>query len=228
MNCQEFRRALGADPNLDSVETRAHIASCPACEQYAQEMLRLNGLIKRALTVPAPEQKQFVAPIGGGAQSMSSWYAMAASIVLAVAVVLSVIWFAGFPRESIASQVVAHLAHEPYAMTPTEARVSAEVLDGALQAKGLKLAEPMNDVSYVQSCVLRGHFVPHLVVQTEQGPVTVMLLVEEQINEAERFVEAQYQGVLVPTKKGGMAVIADDVMLAERVADRVQAAIDWK
>lgn len=227
MNCQEFRRALGADPHHDSIEARAHRALCPACEQYAQEMLRLNGLIKRALTVPVPEHKQFAAP-AGDVQSNTRWYAMAASVVLAVGIALSAVWFLGFPRESLASQVVAHLAHEPYAMTTTEARVSAEVLDSALRAKGLKLTQPMNDVSYVQSCVLRGRFVPHLVVQTEQGPVTLMLLVEEHIKKTERFTEAGHLGVLVPTKKGGMAVIANDIMLAERVADRVQAAIDWE
>lgn len=228
MNCQEFRRALGADPHHDSIEARAHRATCPACEHYAQEMLRLNGLIKRALTVPVPEQKQFAAPASGGFASNTRWYAMAASVVFAVGIALGAVWFLGFPRESLASQVVAHLAHEPYAMTETESRVSAQVLESALQAKGLGLAQPMNDVSYVQSCVLRGRFVPHLVVQTAQGPVTVMLLVEEQITKTERFAEADYQGVLVPTKKGGMAVIASDVMLAERVADRVQAAIDWE
>ena len=34
-------------------------------------------------------------------------------------------------------------------------------------------------VSYANSCVFRGHHVPHLVVQTEAGPVTVMVLVHE-------------------------------------------------
>lgn len=227
MNCTEFRRALGADPNYDGTDARAHRASCPACEQYAQEMQRLNGLIKRALSVPVPEQAKFSAPATGIVQSNSRWFAMAASVILAVGVALGTVWFAGFPRESLASQVVAHLAHEPSAMTSTELRVSTQVLESALAAKGLRLARPMNNVSYVQSCVLRGHFVPHLVVQTDSGPVTVVLLTEEPIKKIERFTEAEYQGVLVPTKKGGMAVIADDVVLAERVADQVQASIDW-
>lgn len=221
MNCLEFRRALGADPNHVSPESLAHRAQCPACEKYAQEMLRLNGLIRRALAVPVRSSRKSFA-----SRSKLSWYAMAASLLLVIGFG-GTFWFLGFPRTSLAGDVVAHLAHEPSAMTVVEARVSAELLDGALRAKGMHLARPINDVSYLQSCLVRGNFVPHLVVQTDRGPVTVLLLSEEKVSGTQHFDERQYHGVLVPMEHGGMAVIATDASLVDGVAERVKASVVW-
>jgi hypothetical protein len=188
-------------------------------------MLRLNGLIKRALEIPVPMQALVAAnAVTSRPRQQQVWYAMAASAVLAIGVVIAVLLL-GTPRESLASVVVGHLAHDLGAMTPTEVRVSDELLDGALKAKGLRLIHPMRNVSYLQSCEIRGHLVPHIVVQTEGGPVTVLLLTEEKVAHTERFDEKQYHGVLVPMQRGAMAVIATDASLVDAVAEKVKGAV---
>jgi len=221
VNCLEFRRALGADPNHISAEAQAHRAECPTCEKYAQEMLRLNGLIKRALEVPVPLGQPLQMPV----RIQPRWYAIAASILVALSVTIGALWFVGYPRESLASDVVKHMAHEPHAMTLSQARVSAELLDGALKAKGLRLSQPMDDVSYLQSCFIRGRFVPHLVVQTERGPVTVLLLTSERVEQTERFDEQQYHGVLMPASWGSVAVVATDAAVIDAVAEKARTVV---
>ena len=218
MNCLEFRRALGADPNHASAESLAHRAQCPNCEKYAQEMRHLNDLIKRALEVPVREAKPKAPRV--------RWYALAASVTLAIAAG-GVIWFAGFPRTSIASDALAHLAHEPHTMTVSDQRISAELLDGALRAKGMRLKQPIEGVSYVQSCYVRGSFVPHLVVQTDRGPVTVILLTRDEVSAPENFDADRYHGVVVPLERGSAAVIATDPSVVETVANTVKASIAW-
>jgi hypothetical protein len=220
VNCLEFRRALGADPNHAGAESLAHRSACAACEKYAQEMLRLNGLIKRALEIPVPTKREIAitAP-------RANWYAMAASVLLVLGATIGTLWFLGYPRQSLAAAVVNHLAGEPAAMTATQSRVSAQLLDGVLRAKGLHLVKPMDAVSYLQSCEIRGHIVPHLVVQTDRGPVTVLLLTEEKIAAIQRFDEQQYHGILVPMTHGAMAVIATDASIVESVAAQVKAAV---
>jgi hypothetical protein len=187
-------------------------------------MLRLNGLIKRALEVPVPLQKLPSVNSITRPRFKQHWFAMAASALLAIGVVVSVLLL-GAPRESLASVVVGHLAHEPDAMTPTEVRVSDELLNGALQAKGLRLTHPMSNISYLESCEIRGHLVPHIVVQTEGGPVTVLLLTEEKVNHTERFDEQKYHGILVPMQHGAMAVIAANASLVDAVAEKVKGAV---
>jgi len=233
MNCLEFRRAFGADPQHASAALQAHRAQCPACEKYAQEILRVDGLIKRALEVPVPPARDVVQLIArpdrsvrGHAPWYAQWYSIAASVLLALGAA-GMLWLIGYPRDSLANDVVAHLAHEPEALQVTDSRVSAELLDAALQAKGLHLAKAMSDVSYLQSCRFREHVVPHLVVQTERGPVTVLLLTDEPVDTARRFDEHGYRGMLFPMQKGSAAVIATEASLAESVAAKVRESIVW-
>jgi hypothetical protein len=222
MNCLEFRRAAGADPQHLNEAMREHRMQCTACDSYAREMSHLDGLIKRALQLPVPPVRDVKA-----APSRTRWYAMAASVLLAVGVG-GALWLLAYPRDSLANDLVAHINHERDAMQPNATRVSAQLLDGALRAKGLRLAKSIDDVSYLRTCIIRRHFVPHLVVQTEQGPVTVLLLLDEHVATSQRFDEQQYHGVVLPTPRGAMAVIALDKSLASSIADKVNQSIIWR
>jgi len=87
-------------------------------------------------------------------------------------------------------------------------------------------------VSYASSCAFRGYHVPHLVIQTASGPVTVMVLVHEQVVRSKRFDEQGYRGVIVPVAgHGSLAVLTRgetvDFAAVEGIARRVQASIVW-
>jgi hypothetical protein len=87
-------------------------------------------------------------------------------------------------------------------------------------------------VSYAQSCEFRGRHVPHLVVQTAMGPITVMVLVHETVSKATPFDEEGYRGVILPVPgHGSLAVLARgrdaDLGSIEKIAERVEAAIVW-
>jgi len=87
-------------------------------------------------------------------------------------------------------------------------------------------------VSYASSCEFRGHQVPHLVLQTESGPVTVMVLVHEHVSKPVQFDEEGYRGVIVPVPgHGSLAVLtrgsATDLETIEHIAHRVLDSIVW-
>ena len=87
-------------------------------------------------------------------------------------------------------------------------------------------------VSYARSCLFRAHHVPHLVVQTEMGPVTVMVLAHESVSRPERFDEQGYHGVILPVAgHGSLAVLArgqnPDPGMLKQIAARVQDALIW-
>lgn len=224
MTCSEFRRTFGADPGSVNAELNAHRAQCAACEKFAQETLRLDGLIKRALEVPVPAARPIVTPIARK-PAPTRWYAMAASVLLAVGI--GAFWFFGFSRDSLASDVVNHLHHEPDALTRTDERVSTNLLDGVLRSNGAHLSAPIDGISYSTSCQFHGRVVPHLVVQTSGGPVTVLILAEEHVAAARHFDEQQYHGVQIPMQKGSAVVIASDSSVIDGVAERVRSSIVW-
>jgi hypothetical protein len=87
-------------------------------------------------------------------------------------------------------------------------------------------------VSYASSCSFRGHTVPHLVVQTELGPVTVMVLTHETIRSAMRFNEQGYRGVIIPVRGHGSLAVLErgpdtDIKAVEGVAARLHSPPDW-
>jgi hypothetical protein len=159
------------------------------------------------------------------------WLAAAASVLIVLAMASS-LWLA-VPHASLAADVVAHMAGEPQAWARTDEPVPAARLESALRDSRASLAPGAPLVSYAQRCWFRGHFVPHLVVQTEHGPVTVMVLDHEWVKQPVRFDEGGYRGVLMPDDgHGSLAVLARDpdadLDAVRATAARVRDALVWQ
>lgn len=233
MNCSEARFALAADPRSDDPALLAHLEQCTGCAAYAIDMHELDRRLRDALAVPVPAVKlpsgpyptAAVPPVSGSGparRDTTRRFALAAGAA-GVAVLVGLLW-AGFPRQSLASAVVAHMAHEPGAWSTTAVLPESEV-DSVMTRSGVRFAHDLPDVTYANSCWFRGRHVPHLVVQTSVGPVTVLVLPEEPVERSVRLEEGDYRGTLVPAPRGSIAVLARDEADVEQVAKRVMEAI---
>jgi hypothetical protein len=223
-SCSDYRRAILADPRLQDPALEEHRASCAECAAFTGKLLDFEGRLARAVRVSA----------GGAARRVpgrrSGLLAMAASVIVAL-VVAGALWL-GAAHSSLAADVVAHMAGEPQAWARTAVPVPSSELAAVLEGAHMSLNPSAGMVSYAQSCSFRGHKVPHLVVQTEMGPVTVMVLVHETVPSPKPFDEEGYRGVIVPMQgHGSLAVLARqeqaDLPAVERVASRVENAIAW-
>ena len=189
-------------------------------------MLALDERILAALRIPAP-----VGRADRPAQSSvpgldrRRWIALAASIVAGV-LVGTLLWVGG-PRNSVAHDLIEHLDHEPEALAVTPRPVDGEVLAEVLERGGIRLRPAAGLVSYASSCRFRGRTVPHLVVQTDGGPVTVMVLRNEKTAAPVSFDEQGYTGRIVPAGPGSIAVIGTAAGDLEQVTARVLAAVEW-
>jgi hypothetical protein len=155
--------------------------------------------------------------------------ALAASLTMAIGVAAG-LWLAA-PRASVAADVVTHMAEEPQAWRQTDVPVPAAALIAVLRDAHMRLAADAGLVSYANSCLFRGHQVPHLVVQSDAGPVTVMVLVHESVPAEVQFADSGYRGVILPVPgHGSIAVLTrgmSDRATVERIAARVLGAIVW-
>lgn len=227
MNCLDARRALGAGPGARTPELEAHLAECAGCAKYAAEMARLEATIKSALEVPVPAAG--ARPRAAAARApRARWYALAASVI-GVAVLAATLWSV-YPREALAAALVGHMPHEPGSRQRTDQPVPAAALAYVLQRSGVALAPDVPLVSYAQSCWFRGWFVPHLVVQTPDGPMTVMVLRHERVARTQLVDEGGYRVVIVPVARGAVAVLTEGPVDASRiqaVVARVAAAVSF-
>jgi len=229
MDCLQFRRSAGADPQHLDAAAQAHAEACPGCAGHLRELRSLDARILAALEVPVPVPGTVSAPGGSSTPIVGldrrRWLALAASIVAGV-LVGTLLWVAG-PQNSLARDLVEHLGHEPEALVVTERPADAAVLDGVLERGGIRLRPEIGTVSYANTCVFRGRRVPHLVVQTERGPVTVMVLRHERPAGPQSFDEQGVAGRIVPAGPGSIAVLGSaDADIGQVTAD-VLAAVVW-
>jgi hypothetical protein len=234
MDCNAYRRSMMADPRDADPQLREHRESCHDRNLFTEDLLRFESRLDRALRVAAPADNVLPLRAKGArpARRLSNrrgWLAMAASVLMAV-VVAGVLWVAG-PGSSLAADVVTHMGGEPDAWRTHDPVLDSE-LAAVLRDSHLRLSEGAGPVSYAASCEFRGHHVPHLVIQTESGPVTVMVLVHENVPKPVRFEEGGYRGVIVPVAgHGSLAVLtrgsSTDIKVVEAIAARVQGSITW-
>ena len=83
-------------------------------------------------------------------------------------------------------------------------------------------------VVYASPCVLRGHVAPHLVVHTEQGPLTVMLLPGEKVSRRQEFSEDGLEGVLLPAGEGSVAVLTQGGAVGPTTEAALISAVRWR
>jgi hypothetical protein len=229
MDCLEFRRSAGADPQHLAADSAAHADACARCAEYLRQTRALDARILAALRVPVPADGAVGGSAMGSARPVAvrgRWLAFAASIVGGV-LVGSLLWVSA-PRDSLASDLVAHMGHEPGVMVATQAAADAQRLAAVLGRGGIRLRPGSQLVSYASSCTFRGHRVPHLVVQTDAGPVTVMVLPNDPVPAPVEFAEEGYVGRILPSGPGSVAVIGPGGTDLTQVAERVAAAIEWQ
>jgi hypothetical protein len=233
MDHTQYREGVMADPHSEDAELRAHREGCAECRAYTEQLLKFEARLERALRIDMPAGAE-VLPFArksaraapGGARR---WLAIAASVLLGLAIVAGV-WI--LPQRTLAAAVVAHMAGEPDAWKRTDVAVDAPALEDVLKDSKLRLKPAAGIVSYASGCSFRGHVVPHLVVQTAAGPVTVMVLVHEPVRRSMQFDEQGYRGTIVPVRgHGSIAVLMRDSGVSsgeiERIAARVDDSIVW-
>lgn len=225
MNCLEFRRHVGAEPAASGAGIEVHRAECPACARHQDELRAMDALIGRALAVDAARIRKpdmAIAPTEITARR-PRWLALAASIVIGISVGLA-LWVSS-PRLSLAREVIGHVAHEPDAMSGA-APIAQATLAGVLDPEGARLRPGLGDVTFAMRCVFEGHVVPHLVVRTARGPVTVLLLRHRSVSGRVELAEQGYAGVVLPAPRGSIAIVGQLKDLDE-IAQQVFEAVDW-
>jgi hypothetical protein len=151
---------------------------------------------------------------------------MAATIVVAA---LIGVRFVGtdIQYETLGEEILAHLDNEQAALQVTNVAVTDEQLSAVVPGDVARLDRSAGLITYAQSCPIRGHQVPHLVIQGEYGPITILLMPEETVTGAESIRGDNVNGVILPVGKGSIAIIGGSRERLDRVQQRVLESVTW-
>ena len=232
MNCEDYRQQIAADPSFDG--GAAHLRDCAACQAYRDEMQALERQIGRALAIEVPElrvpelpdidtgnvvplRRRIVTP---------TWLAVAATVVVAALLGIRMLG-SGVQSDSLGAEILAHLDHEPYALQVTDRPVSDSRLASVVPANVAKIDHSAGLITYAQSCVINGRVVPHLVIQGERGPVTILLMPEERISTAQELMGENINGVILPVGDGSIAIIGESGEPLEKLQQEIVRSATW-
>jgi Protein of unknown function (DUF3379) len=231
MQHAEFRRLFGADPRRAEPEVLEHRRACAECARYADDLEKIDRLVAGALDdVPVPAapppweiEAQRVVPTR---RNLPGWYALAATVLLTLFVAL--IWTAtARDRATLIADILRHADKERSVFVASSKRVENPKIEAALKKAGAELIADL-PVSIARICKVRGNVAPHLIVQTRDGAVHVMVLSEERFWRSHSFAQNGYQGRLVPQGKHAFALIGTSEAAVEEAAELAKKGIDWR
>lgn len=233
MTCGKAMETIAADPS--SVEASDHVAECASCRAFQQEMRALDARLGQALAIPVPPlrmpevqalETQTVTVLPRRRMSAPAWVAIAASIAIAAVI--------GFRMQadrllqpSLAEEIVAHLEHEPYAFNNTDKPVSDDRLLRIVPATIATLDHSAGLITYAQSCIIHGNVVPHLVIQGQHGPVTILLMPNEKVDKAQNISGKSINGVILPVGDGSIAIVGEDSEDLERIERQMKNSVTF-
>ena len=234
MNCDDYKKTLNAEPDFE--DNSGHAESCASCQAYGRELMALNANIAKAMELDVPElvmpelpeidTQKVVSLAARRSMPKTAWFAIAATVVLAAFVGLNIDSFdsAGATLEQ---QVLAHVDHEPAALLPSSVPVSDSHLAEVVPASIATLDHNSGLITFAQSCPINGNAVPHLVIQGEHGPVTILLMPEESVEEARFFEGVNIKGVIIPNGSGSIAIIGSREEQLEKYEKNVLNSVSW-
>jgi len=213
--CRHARLQIGGDPQGLSADVAAHLSTCAECTRFRAETLALDARLRAALELPLPQFRKAVPP--------ARRFALAASVVLAM-IIAGGFWVFR-PQPALADEVVAHVLEEAGSWDQQKLLPGSAVAD-VLRTAGVQFDATL-PVVYAYACPFHGHRVPHLVIQTDNGPMTVMLLAHEPVSQRTEFAENGLHGVLLPAGSGSVAVLMRHGEVPADVAARIVSAARW-
>lgn len=232
MNCDAYRQAIGAEPQSAGFD--AHAETCADCRAYRDELRAFDVRVAAALAIDVPPLRMPALPEieAGNVVTIAprrvtlSRLAVAASVLLAAFVAFRLLAPAPV-YGSLAEEVLAHLDHEPAALRVTDVPVSDRRFARAVPASRARFDRGAALVTYAQSCVINGKDVPHLVIQGERGPVTILLMPDEKVDEVTPIDGNNVQGVIVPVGDGSIAILGDRDEPLGQIKETVLNSVTW-
>ena len=242
MNCEQYKEAIAADPSESFDGGAQHSAECSSCTAYKAEMRALDEKISAALEIDVPEltmpelpslaREEKVVDLSSRRRirwTTPAWAGLAASVVLATVIGVRFIdtHDAHNIEGTLAEQVVAHLDYEPNALRVTDVAVSDERLYKIVRPAIVTMDRDFGLITYAMSCKINGREVPHLVMQGENGPVTILLMPYEMVDMPIQLEGQSIEGVILPVGDGSIAIIGERGEPIDKVGQKVAETVEW-
>lgn len=248
MDCKEFEQRVWAEPDCTGAEFIRHWRACLKCAGVRALVQAFDQEVRRGLAIAPPpgltrrirsrQTLQFTHPNGTAWQRLQerlfgsgpAWlgaYAALATVLLVVGVL-----HGGLQPEQMANQpldrlVAEHALDRAYA-TRVDMDVSRDEIASMFSVFGARLVGDLDGVTFANGCVMEhGIKGAHLVLDTPQGKVTVLVIPHRPSSGTQSIRVADQTGRIMPYGKGSLAVLGASEAALDPVVQRLHHAVQW-
>jgi hypothetical protein len=226
MNCSEFRERFDADPARLDTDSRAHLAGCHACTEYAAAGRRFETALAEAMKVeiPADLRDRVLASVDAGvSRRRFIGGALAAGVVLAAGA--GVVWRVR-ERDALERELLDYLAAWPAPAVIASSMATADV-NSLLRPQSIEVDAAAMSARVAKPCVVRGKDAVHLVIEVDGRLLSVVIMPAEAIPESRTVNGRGLQGTIVPAERGSVAIVALDAMPSPALVEQVRSAVRY-
>jgi hypothetical protein len=230
MNFSEFRRILGAEPRNQESEFLEARSSDPEFTQAADLAEVFECKLDRALELDTPASlvndiKAISTTTPARSNKLWQQFAIAAGVLMAVGVT-GMVWNMNRGWDSVEDYVVDHFEHDGKKLLVMAEDGRSHDLADILARFGIQMTDDLaGSVDYSRICPTPDGKGVHLVINTSQGPVSVLLMPETPVSDGQDIHFDGMHARLLSLNTGSAVVIGNDEQELENIFAKVHAVL---
>ena len=229
MNFSEFKKLIGADPGNRDPETLRARHSSPEFEAAAVEADVFEAKLQTALHIQPPaDLLDQLKEISQQPVRQRNWVplALAASLLVFVGAA-GLVWKQSRTWDSVESYVADHYSHDGSDMTANATDYLSDQDISKILAKLDARAdqELAGRIKLIKFCPTPDGRGAHMVVSTDQGPVTVFYMPKTQVTDGEMVEFDQMHALLVSLEHGSAAIIGEQSQNLENLVSTLRVSL---
>jgi len=234
----EFRKSAIINPQSQDQHFLQKKQQSRSNQQFVSEQKKFNQQLSNTLVIPVPEnlserillnqQLQLHQQLRRQKRQKQWRKAFAGAIAASLLVTFSSLLLMNRQVDSnqLVQQVIDHVHDDTHALNIHMA-VPKTQIDTMLASYGGKLEGPIGQVSFLGRCIIGEQTGIHMVLNTDQGLVTVIVLPTQSIKSSKILIDGQYSGLIYPSQKGSIAIIAKQKQSILNTQQRLKQNLHW-
>ena len=234
MNFSEFKKLIGADPWNRDPETLRARNSAPEFEAAAAEAEAFEEKLQSALHIQPPaDLLEGIKGISREIESIQpakqrSWMplALAASLLIAVGAV-GMVWKQSRQWDNVEAYLADHYSHDGDALVAQATDIVSEqdvvkIMASLNASADTQLAGRIKFIKFCPTPEGRG---AHMVVSTDQGPMTIIFMPKTQVTDGEFVNFDQMHAFLINLEHGSAAIIGKQSQAVESMEAMIRESL---
>jgi len=213
MDFSEFTKLMGADPGNQDPETLLARHSSPEFEAVAAEADAFEEKLQAALRIQPPaDLLSQIKDISQLPVRQRNWIplALAASLVIFIGAA-GLVWKQSHQWDSVEAYVADHYSHDgSTALARAGNTLSGQDISKILARLDARADDQLSGrITFIKFCPTPEGRGAHMVVSTDQGPMTIIYMPNTRVADGETVMFDQMQALLVNLEHGSAAIIGE-------------------